>query len=74
MPSDVEHIAVCRKSGMRASSECRTVVSEDGHRNVNEDYYLMGTGPYESCTGSHTDPLIDEATTATTTTALSAVF
>jgi 1A family penicillin-binding protein len=87
MPSDVERIAVCRKSGMRASSECRTFVSEDGHANVNEDYYLMGTGPYESCTGSHTghpnaaaalgapaDPLIDEATTATTTTALSVVF
>ena len=71
VPSDVERIAVCRTSGMRASSECRTFVSEDGHRNVNEDYYLMGTGPYESCTGSHTDPPTDEATT---TTALSAVF
>jgi penicillin-binding protein 1A len=71
VPSDVERIAVCRKSGMRAASECRTFLSEDGHRNVSEDYYLMGTGPYESCTGSHTDPLVDEATT---TTALSAVF
>jgi 1A family penicillin-binding protein len=73
VPSDVERIAVCRKSGMRAVSGCRTFVSEDGHRNVSEDYYLMGTGPYESCTGSHTDPSMDEATT-TATTALSAVF
>jgi 1A family penicillin-binding protein len=71
VPSDVERIAVCRKSGMRASRECRTFLAEDGHRNVSEDYYLMGTGPYESCTGSHTDPLVDEAAT---TTALSAVF
>jgi hypothetical protein len=71
---------VCRKSGMRASSECRTFVSEDGHGNVNEDYYLMGTGPYESCTGSHTDeggltPVPSPGSDpATTTTALSAVF
>src|SRR5688500_15057545 len=71
MPSDVERIAVCRKSGMRAVSGCRTFVSEDGHRNVSEDYYLMGTGPYESCTGSHTDPSIEEPTA---TTVLSAVF
>jgi penicillin-binding protein 1A len=69
MPSDVERIAVCRKSGMRASSECRHIVSEDGGANVYEDYYLMGTGPYESCAGSHTDPALDEPTTV-----LSAVF
>jgi membrane carboxypeptidase/penicillin-binding protein len=68
MPSDVERIAVCRRSGMRASAECRTHAGEDGRANVYEDYYLMGTGPYESCTGVHTDPL--EAPT----TALSAVF
>ncbi|HUP40507.1 MAG TPA: PBP1A family penicillin-binding protein [Vicinamibacterales bacterium] len=69
MPSDVERIAVCRKSGMRAAGECRHVVSDDGSANVYEDYYLMGTGPYESCTGSHTDPTLDEPTTV-----LSAVF
>ena len=67
MPSDVERIRVCRKSGMRASGECRLTVSEDGRPNVYEDYYLMGTGPYESCTGTHTDPLSEP------TTALSAV-
>jgi 1A family penicillin-binding protein len=69
MPSDVERIAVCRKSGLRASSDCRTFVSVDGHANINEDYYLMGTGPYESCSGTHTDPSLD-----TPTTVLSAVF
>jgi penicillin-binding protein 1A len=68
VPSDVERIRVCRKSGMRASQECRTVMSEDGRPNVYEDYYLMGTGPYETCAGTHTDP-VDEPTTA-----LSAVF
>jgi penicillin-binding protein 1A len=67
MPSDVERIRICRKTGLRASPECRTVMSEDGRPNVYEDYYLMGTGPYEGCTGTHTDPLEP-------TTALSAVF
>jgi membrane carboxypeptidase/penicillin-binding protein len=57
VPSDVERIAVCRKSGTRASRECRTLVSEDGRANVYEDYYLIGTGPYEACTGAHRDPL-----------------
>jgi penicillin-binding protein 1A len=71
MPSDVERIAVCRKSGMRASTDCRTFVSEDGRANVSEDFYLMGTGPYESCTSSHTDPLLDDPAA---TTALSVVF
>ena len=80
MPSDVERIAVCRKSGMRSSRECRTVVSEDGRANVYEDYYLMGTGPYESCTGSHADEesltpvLASGSEPGVTTTALSAVF
>ena len=68
VPSDVERIAVCRKSSMRASAECRTHAGEDGRANVYEDYYLTGTGPYEACSGVHTDPL-EEATTA-----LSAVF
>lgn len=62
MPSDVEHISICRKSGLRASDECR-LVSEDGRPNVYDDYYLMGTGPYEKCIGSHTDPP-DEPMTA----------
>jgi penicillin-binding protein 1A len=71
MPSDVERIAVCRKTGMRASTECRTFVSEDGHANVHEDYYLMGTGPYESCTGSHADPPQDELAVTTVLSAVS---
>lgn len=71
MPSDVERISVCRKTGNRASHDCRAVVTEDGRSNVYEDYYLMGTGPYESCSGSHTAPLDP---LAESTTALSAVF
>ncbi|HET9466920.1 MAG TPA: PBP1A family penicillin-binding protein [Vicinamibacterales bacterium] len=76
MPSDVERISVCRKTGNRASHDCRTIVSEDGRSNVYEDYYLMGTGPYESCSGSHMDPVnpLGEPPTATTATTVSAVF
>jgi len=59
VPSDVERIAVCRKSGMRASPECRLAVSDDGRPNVYEDYFLMGTGPYEPCVGGHTDHFDD---------------
>ena len=55
MPSDVERISVCRKSGMRASAECRLAASEDGRSNVFDDYYLAGTGPYDTCTGVHPD-------------------
>ena len=55
MPSDVERIRVCRKSGLRASSECRTALTEDGRPNVYEDYYLLGTGPYETCSDVHAD-------------------
>jgi len=81
VPSDVERIAVCRKSGMRASPECRLAVSDAGRANVYEDYFLMGTGPYEPCVGGHSnhfddttsgapaDPLATPATTA-----LSVVF
>jgi penicillin-binding protein 1A len=79
MPSDVERIAVCRKSGMRASAECRTHVGEDGHANVYEDYYLTGTGPYEACSGIHTDeggltPVTSRGSDPLATTVLSAVF
>ena len=81
IPSDVERIAVCRKSGMRASPECRLAVSDDGRANVYEDYFLMGTGPYETCIGGHTDHFDDTTLGAPAdplptpaTTALSAVF
>ena len=81
IPSDVERVAVCRKSGMRASAECRLAVSDDGRANVYEDYFLMGTGPYESCVGGHTDHVDDTTVGAPAdplptpaTTALSAVF
>jgi 1A family penicillin-binding protein len=79
VPSDVERIAVCRASSMRASAECRIHVTEDGRANVYEDYYLMGTGPYERCTGSHTGdggltPVPSPGSDPLPTTALSAVF
>ena len=65
MPTDVERLAVCRKSGMRASSSCRAGISEDGRAFVSEDYYLMGTGPYETCLDSHTaQPDASAVTTA----------
>jgi membrane carboxypeptidase/penicillin-binding protein len=80
-PPDVERLAVCRKSGMRASNECRLAVTDDGHANVYEDYFLMGTGPYEPCAGGHTEGFdattvaAPPATVATpVTTALSGVF
>jgi 1A family penicillin-binding protein len=79
MPPDVERISVCRKSGMRASDQCRTVVLKDGRPNVYADYYLMGTGPYETCTASHFDddeltPVAGRGSRLFSTTALSAVF
>jgi penicillin-binding protein 1A len=57
MPDDVERMAVCRQSGMRAKSACRIAYTEDGRPNVYEELFLTGTGPYESCAGNHTDPL-----------------
>jgi penicillin-binding protein 1A len=61
MPNDVERIAICRKSGLRASAACRIAFSEDGRPNVYEDLFLMGTGPYDTCDGDHTDPAPVEA-------------
>lgn len=58
-PSDVERISVCRKSTMRATAACRTVHAEGGAGNVYDDYFLNGTGPYETCTGTHPDPSIE---------------
>jgi 1A family penicillin-binding protein len=78
-PSDVERIAVCRKSNMRAARECRTALSPDGRANVYEDYYLMGTGPYETCMGTHADesgltPVTTAGSDPVFTRALSAAF
>jgi penicillin-binding protein 1A len=56
MPEDVERLAVCRRSGMRAAGACRITYTEDGRPNVYEDVFLTGTGPYEECNGYHTDP------------------
>ncbi len=68
LPSDVERISVCRKSTMRATPACRIVHPEDGRSNVYDDYFLNGTGPYETCGGVHTDPSLELMT------GLSAVF
>jgi penicillin-binding protein 1A len=59
VPSDVERVSVCRRSGMRAAPHCSDVYA---------DYFLRGTGPYETCSSAHTDPSPDP------TTALSAEF
>ncbi len=72
MPSDVERIAVCRKSGQRAAPECRSASMDDGRSNAYEDLFMAGTGPYETCDGHHTDPVPTEP--AASTTVLSDVF
>ncbi len=79
VPSDVDRIAVCRKTNMRAARECRTALSADGRANVYEDYYLMGTGPYETCVGIHADeggltPTPAAGSDPASTRALSAAF
>jgi penicillin-binding protein 1A len=67
LPSDVEHAAICRLSGLRASAACRLAYTEDGRPTVFNDYYLMGTGPYETCSGEHAapPPIEDLASNAT---------
>jgi len=71
MPPDVERIAICRHSGQRASAACRLTFSEDGRPNVYEDLFLMGTGPYDTCNGSHTDPAPTELPPTTVPSAVS---
>ena len=66
MPSDVERIAVCRKTGKRAATDCRLATSDDERPNVYEDVFLRGTGPYEPCDGHHEDPLATQPVIATT--------
>ena len=56
MPADVERISVCRQSGKRATAACRIAYTEDGQPNVYQDLFMLGTGPYETCGGIHTDP------------------
>jgi 1A family penicillin-binding protein len=66
LPPDVERATICRKTGLRASAECRLAYNEDGRPNVYDDYYLRGTGPYEVCSGVHEDePLIDMISSST---------
>jgi penicillin-binding protein 1A len=54
-PTDVERVTVCRLTGLRAQAACKLVYREDGGPNVYDDYYLMGTGPYQTCSGEHVD-------------------
>ena len=61
-PSDVTRISVCSKSGLRASAACRISHTEDLEGNVYSDYFLTGTGPYETCAGTHMDPPADVKT------------
>ncbi len=74
-PSDVEKIKVCRITGERATEACALEHAEDGGPNVYEDYFLIGTGPYDSCPG-HTAPPVPEEPGggSAPTTVLSALF
>jgi membrane carboxypeptidase/penicillin-binding protein len=55
-PNDVEKVTVCRASGLRATDSCKLLGTEDGRPNAYEDYFLVGTAPYDVCPG-HTAPL-----------------
>jgi membrane carboxypeptidase/penicillin-binding protein len=72
-PSDIEKIRVCRRTGLRATDECALEVGDDGTPNVYEDYFLLGTGPYETCPGHTAAPLSPEEAGGATK-VLSAVF
>jgi membrane carboxypeptidase/penicillin-binding protein len=61
-PSDVDRIAVCRKSGLRAAAGCRARHPDTGETNAYDDYFLSGTGPYETCGEEHMDPPNDVKT------------
>ena len=54
-PEDIERVAVCRASGLRASDSCKLLEAPDGRSNVYEDYFVLGTAPYDVCPG-HTAP------------------
>jgi penicillin-binding protein 1A len=54
-PADVEKIAVCRETGMRATDACKFETPE-GRANVYEDYFLLGTGPFDMCPGHSAPP------------------
>jgi 1A family penicillin-binding protein len=54
-PNDVEKVTVCRASGLRATDSCKLLKTDDGRPNAYEDYFLLGTAPYDACPG-HTAP------------------
>jgi 1A family penicillin-binding protein len=53
--NDVEKVTVCRASGLRATDSCKLLNTDDGRPNAYEDYFLLGTAPYDVCPG-HTAP------------------
>jgi penicillin-binding protein 1A len=55
-PADVERVRICRTTGLRAAEGCRLWRTDDGQSNVYEDYYLVGTAPYDRCSGEHQPP------------------
>ena len=64
---------------MRAGPSCGVAHREDGGSNVYDDYFLTGTGPYETCNGVHTDPALENVAgvgdpTPAATTGLSVAF
>jgi len=58
-PSDVEKIVVCRETGMRATETCK-FETPDGRANVYEDYFLLGTGPFDVCPGHAAPPPVPD--------------
>jgi penicillin-binding protein 1A len=46
-PPDVEKVAICRLSGLRATDGCHH--DEDGADDVYEDYFPLGSAPQELC-------------------------
>jgi 1A family penicillin-binding protein len=59
-PTDVEHVSICRASGLRASPSCWLITDEDGRPNVYSEDFLIGTAPYGICPG-HEAPVTGPA-------------
>jgi penicillin-binding protein 1A len=73
-PPDVEKIRICRLSGERAGASCAFEETADGSPNVYDDYFLVGTGPYDTCPGHAAPPTPESSGGGSTTTVLSALF
>jgi penicillin-binding protein 1A len=59
-PTDVERIAICRATGLRATPSCYLLTDAEGRANVYSDDFLVGAGPYQYCPG-HEAPVTGPA-------------